>query len=347
MKLKALTLLAGALALSLAPTAVLAAGKTIAVSWKTFQEERWKIDEAAIKAVVEANGDTYVSTDAQGSAQKQAADIEALIGQNVDVILVVAYDSDAILPSIQKINDAGIKAIAYDVQFEDPNALYITFDNVGVGRIMAQEMIKVKPEGRYAFIKGDKGDPNATFLFQGMMEVLKDSIDSGKIQNVCETFTDGWKPDNAQKNMEQCLTATNNGVDAVLSENDGMASGVVAALDAQGLAGTVPVTGQDGDLAAINRVALGTQLVSVWKNSTDLGTVAANAAIKLAEGADPASIEGVAKFNGGAKGVEMNSILLAPTPITKDNIQVAIDAGHITKEQACAGVTAGSVAACP
>jgi D-xylose transport system substrate-binding protein len=347
MKLKTLTLLAGALLVSIAPTAVLAAGKTIAVSWKTFQEERWKIDEAAIKAVVEANGDTYVSTDAQTSASKQAADIESLISQGVDVILVVAYDSDAILPSIQKINDAGIKAIAYDVQFEDPNAVYITFDNVGVGRIMAQEMIKVKPEGRYAFIKGDKGDPNATFLFQGMMEVLKDSIDSGKIQNVCETFTDAWNPANAQKNMEQCLTSTNNGVDAVLSENDGMASGVVAALDAQGLAGTVPVTGQDGDLAAINRVALGTQLVSVWKNSVDLGTLAANVAIQLAAGADPASIEGMGKFSGGAKGVEMNSILLAPTPITKDNIQVAIDAGHITKEQACAGVTAGSVPACP
>ena len=346
MKIKQLTLVAAALLFSAAPTVVMAAGKTIAVSWKTFQEERWKIDEAAIKAVVEAAGDKYVSTDAQGSAQKQAADIESLISQGVDVILVVAYDSDAILPSIQKINDAGIKAIAYDVQFEDPNALYITFDNVGVGRIMAQEMLKVKPEGRYAFIKGDKGDPNATFLFQGMQEVLKDALGSGKVTNVCETFTDGWKPDNAQKNMEQCLTSTNNGVDAVLSENDGMASGVVAALDAQGLAGAVPVTGQDGDLAAINRVALGTQLVSVWKNSVDLGTVAANAALKLAEGADPTTIEGVAKFNGGAKGVEMNSILLAPTPITKENIQVAIDAGHITKEQACAGVAAGSVPAC-
>ena len=347
MKFKILTLLAGAILLSASSTAVMAAGKTIAVSWKTFQEERWKTDEAAIKAVVEAAGDTYVSTDAQGSAQKQAADIESLISQNVDVILVVAFDSDAILPSIQKINDAGIKAIAYDVQFEDPSALYITFDNVGVGRIMAQEMLKVKPEGRYAFIKGDKGDPNATFLFQGQMEVLKDAMDSGKVTNVCETFTDGWKPDNAQKNMEQCLSATNNGVDAVLSENDGMASGVVAALDAQGLAGTVPVTGQDGDLAAINRVALGTQLVSVWKNSTDLGTVAANAALALADGKDPASIEGVAKFNGGKNHVEMNSILLAPTPLTKDNLQVAIDAGHITKDQVCAGVTAGSVPACP
>ena len=168
MKIKTLTLLAGAAVVAFAPTAVLAAGKTIAVSWKTFQEERWKIDEAAIKAVVEAAGDSYLSTDAQGSAQKQAADIESLISQKPDVILVVAFDSDAILPSIQKINDAGIKSIAYDVQFEDPSALYITFDNVGVGRIMAQEMLKVKPEGRYAFIKGDKGDPNATFLFEGM-----------------------------------------------------------------------------------------------------------------------------------------------------------------------------------
>ncbi|HEV2518318.1 MAG TPA: substrate-binding domain-containing protein [Devosia sp.] len=346
MKFKILTLLAGAVLISASSTAVMAAGKTIAVSWKTFQEERWKTDEAAIKKVVEAAGDTYLSTDAQGSAQKQAADIESLISQKPDVILVVAYDSDAILPSIQKISDAGIKSIAYDVQFEDPNALYITFDNVGVGRIMAEETLKVKPEGRYAFIKGDKGDPNATFLFQGMQEVLKDALASGKVTNVCETFTDGWKPDNAQKNMEQCLTSTNNGVDAVLSENDGMASGVVAALDAQGMAGSVPVTGQDGDLAAINRVALGTQLVSIWKNSIDLGTTAANAAIALADGTDPTAIQGVAKFSGGKNGVEMNAILLAPTPITKENIQVAIDAGHITKEQACAGVAAGTVPAC-
>src|SRR5579863_6674311 len=93
----------------------LAKGHKIAVSWKTFQEERWKTDEAAIKKVVEAAGDTYISADAQGSAQKQAADIEGLIAQKVDVIMVVAYDSDAILPSIKKISDAGLKMIAYDV----------------------------------------------------------------------------------------------------------------------------------------------------------------------------------------------------------------------------------------
>jgi D-xylose transport system substrate-binding protein len=340
-------LIGSLLAATAMTSAAFAEGKTIAVSWKTFQEERWKTDEAAIKAVVEAAGDKYISTDAQGSAQKQAADIESLISQKVDVIMVVAFDSDAILPSIKAINDAGIKAIAYDVQFEDPNALYITFDNVGVGRLMGKTMLeKGKTEGNFAFIKGDKGDPNATFLFQGITEVLKPQMDAGKIKVACETFTDGWKPDGAQKEMEQCLTANNNKIDAVLSENDGMASGVVAALTAQGLAGQVPVTGQDGDKAALNRVALGTQLVSVWKDSRALGKVAAEAAVKLADGTAIDKLDGVTKFADGKNKVEMNAILLTPDPITKDNLGDVIDAGWITKDEACAGVAAGSVAAC-
>ncbi len=159
MKKFVLALAGAALAMSVSSSA-LAAGKTIAVSWKTFQEERWKTDEAAIKAVVEAAGDKYISTDAQGSAQKQAADIEGLIAQKVDVILVVAFDSDAILPSIQKISDAGIKSIAYDVQFEDPNALYVTFDNVGVGRINGQDHARKGQVGRQLRLhQGRQGRP--------------------------------------------------------------------------------------------------------------------------------------------------------------------------------------------
>ena len=347
MNRKFLTLAAGALVLGMSSMSAMAAGKTIAVSWKTYQEERWKTDEAAIRAVVEAAGDKLVTTDAQLSAQKQAADIESLISQKVDLIMVVAYDSDAILPSFKAASDAGVKMLSYDVLVEDPNALYVTFDNVGVGRLMAQTMVaKGKAEGNFAFIKGDKGDPNATFLFQGQMEVLKPLLDAGKIKNVCETFTDGWKPDNAQKNMEQCLTSTGNKVDAVVSENDGMASGVVAALDAQGLAGSVPVSGQDGDKAALNRVALGTQTVSVWKDARVLGKTAAEAAVAIAEGKDPATLPGVAKFSGGAKGVEVNAILISPDPITKDNLNDVIDGGWISKAEACAGVKAGSVAAC-
>jgi D-xylose transport system substrate-binding protein len=236
--------------------------------------------------------------------------------------------------------------IAYDVQIEHPAVLYMTFDNVGVGRLMAKEVLKVKDAGNFAIIKGDPGDPNATFLYNGMMEVLKPSIDSGKIKIVGEASSDGWKPENAQKNMEQILTANDNKVDAVLSENDGMAGGVVAALQAQGLAGTTPVTGQDGDKAALNRVALGTQTVSIWKDSRVLGKAAGEAAVKLADGADVASLPGVVKFNKGKKGVEMSSILLDPDPITKDTLDHVIDAKWISKEEACAGVKKGTVKAC-
>ena len=211
---------------------------------------------------------------------------------------------------------------------------------------MAAAILKAKPEGNYAFVKGDKGDPNSTFLFAGITEVLKSAMDSGKIKNVGETFTDGWKPDNAQKNMEQILTKNNNKVDAVVSENDGMGGGVVAALTAQGLAGSVPVSGQDGDHAAINRIALGTQTVSVWKDSRDLGRVAGLAALDLAAGKKLTDIEGVKPFSGGAKHVTVSGILLNPLAVTKENLNVIVEKGWITKAEVCAGVKAGSVAFC-
>lgn len=336
---------AAMLSASFAGTAF-AAGKTIGVSWKIFQEERWKRDEAVIKGIVEANGDRYISADAQGSAAKQLTDVESLISQGADVLMIVPFDSEAILPAVDKASAEGIPMIAYDVQIEHKDSLYITFDNVGVGRLMAKTMLaKGKTEGNFAFIKGDQGDPNATFLFEGIMEVLKPSIDSGKIKNVGEAFTDGWKPENAQRNMEQMLTANNNNIDAVISENDGMAGGAVAALAAQGMAGNVPVTGQDGDLAALNRVARGTQLVSVWKDSRALGKVAAEAALMLSEGKKMTDVPGVAPFSGGKRGVTVNSILLAPTAVTKDNMNVVIDAGWISKAAACEGAQAG-VAGC-
>ncbi len=325
---------------------VLAKDKIIGVSWKIFQEERWKTDEAIIKKIVEDNGDKYISSDAQGSAAKQLTDVESLISQGANVLLIVPYDSEAIMPAVEKAASEGIPMIAYDVQIEHPSVLYMTFDNVGVGRLMAQELLKVKDAGNFAIIKGDAGDPNATFLYQGIIEVLKPNIDAGKIKIVGEASSDGWKPENAQKNMEQILTANNNAVDAVLSENDGMAGGVVAALQAQGLAGTVPVTGQDGDKAALNRVAQGTQLVSVWKDSRALGKIAAEAALMLSEGKDMSAIPNVGKFSGGARGVEVNAVLLTPTAVTKDNLQAVIDAGWVDKATVCAGVAAGSVAAC-
>ena len=324
-------------------SAALAEGMRVGVSWASFQEERWKIDEAAMVAAIEANGNTYVSADAQSSAAKQLTDIEALITQGADALIINAWDKDAIGPAIEKAANEGIPVIGYDRLIEDARTFYLTFDNKGVGSIIAETVVGVQGGGNYAIIKGDPGDPNAAFLLEGMMEVIGDDVASGKIKIVGEAFSDGWKPENAQKNMEQILTANNNNVDAVLSENDGMAGGVVAALAAQGL--VIPVGGQDGDHAAINRVARGTQTVSVWKDARQLGKAAGEIAAALAAGTDMGAIEGASIFDGGANGVEMNAILLSPTPITRETLNVAIDAGHISKEAACAGAIAG-VAAC-
>jgi D-xylose transport system substrate-binding protein len=338
--------MAGAAILVSMNTATMAANLVVGVSWSNFQEERWKTDEAAIKKALEAAGAKYISADAQSSAAKQLTDVESLISQGANALIVLAQDSDAIGPAIEKATAEGIPVVGYDRLIENPEAFYITFDNKEVGRMQAQGVFKAKPEGNYVFIKGSSSDPNADFLFAGQMEVLKAAVDAGKIKNVGEAYTDGWKPENAQKNMEQFLTKNNNKVDAVVASNDGTAGGAIAALDAQGLAGSVPVSGQDADKAALNRVALGTQTVSVWKDSRELGKTAAEIALALASGKKMTEIPNVQTFNGGPKKQAMQSVFLKPLPITKDNLDVVIKAGWISKAEACQGVKAGAVAAC-
>ena len=146
--------------------------------------------------------------------------------------------------------------------------------------------------------------------------------------------------------MEQILTKNNNKVDAVVASNDGTAGGAIAALAGQGMAGSVPVSGQDGDHAALNRIALGTQTVSVWKDARELGKKAVEVAALLADGKKMSDIPGIVKFSGGPKKVEMNSMFLAPIPITRDNLGVVIDAGWIKKDEICQGVKPGTVKVC-
>jgi D-xylose transport system substrate-binding protein len=332
---------------SAAPGGSAAAGDcTVGMSWNNYQEERWaKWDEPAIKAAIEAGGGTYTSNDAKSSAETQATNVENLITQGADVVIILAEDDVAIKPSVTSAIGEGVPVIAYDRLIEDPGVLYITFDNIEVGRMQAREIFKLVPEGRYAIIKGNEADANARFLRDGYEEIIGEAVKAGDIEIVGETFTDGWKPDVAQTNMEQILTSADNDVDAVLSENDGMAGGVIAALEAQGLAGDVPVSGQDGDQAALNRVALGTQTVDVWKDARELGKAAGEAAIALCANTDVSAVAGTAPFTT-PDGNEVSSILLEPLPILQENLNEVVDAGWITKEALCAGVTDTSVAAC-
>jgi D-xylose transport system substrate-binding protein len=233
----------------------------------------------------------------------------------------------------------GISVIAYDRLIQDKDVFYLTFDNVEVGRMQAQGVLKKKPAGNYVFIKGAPTDPNADFLHKGQLEVLDPAIKAGKIKVVGEQYTEGWAPEVAQRNMEQILTKNNNKVDAVVASNDGTAGGVVAALRAQNLVG-IPVSGQDGDIAALNRVGLGEQTVSVFKDARKLGEAAGTVAMQLAKGKKPKDVAGTVTWAEGTKKIPMTSMFLKPVPITSDNLDYVISAGWATKDQVCKGVVA-------
>ena len=317
----------------------------VGVAWATSQEERYKLrDEPAVKGAVEAGGGTYLSGgDAQNKADIQATQIATLLASNINVLVINAVDPVAVLPSMQAAIDAGIPVIAYDRELENAKALFLTHDNVLVGHMIADAVTKVQPTGNYVIIKGDKTQTNPIFLRNGMEEVLKPLTDSGAIKIVAEEFTPDWKAEAAQTEMENILTAHPD-VNAVLSENDNMATGVTAALGGNA-DGKVKIGGQDGDTFALNRVALGTQVVSVWKNSIELGQAAGKAALELCKNPDITKVTG-AKASKTAGGLDSYSLLLNPVPITKDNLQVVLDANWITKDVLCKGVTAGSVAGC-
>ncbi|HMG24435.1 MAG TPA: D-xylose ABC transporter substrate-binding protein [Kofleriaceae bacterium] len=311
--------------------------QTVGVSWSNFQEERWKRDEAAMKAAIEKAGGKYISADAQGSNEKQIADIENLITRGAKVLVVLAWDADAVLPAVKAARTEGIPVIAYDRLIQDKDVFYLTFDNVEVGRMQAQGVFKQQPTGSYVFIKGAPTDPNADLLHKGQLDVLSAAIKAGKIKVVGEQYTEGWAPEAAQRNMEQILTKNNNKVDAVVASNDGTAGGVVAALRSQNLVG-IAVSGQDGDIAALNRVALGEQTVSVFKDARKLGDAAGTVAVQLVKGKKPKDIAGTVTWAEGSKKIAMTSLFLKPVPITSDNLDYVISAGWTTKDQVCKGV---------
>ncbi len=342
-----------------------AAACTVGVSWNNFQQPRWAAhDQPNIKDTVEAGGGTYIDKDANLSNEQQLTDVDTLISQGANVLILLAQDNKAILPALQKAKDAGIPVIAYDRLIEDASILYITFDNVAVGKAEADAILKKVPEGNYVLIKGDPGDPNAsTFLPQGWDEAgLKAAVDAGKIKILNGpdgTFTDAWKTEKAQQNMEAIIdkaVSDGNKIDAILAENDSTALGVVGALTAKNY-GFPPLSGQDGDPANLNNVALGKQYVDVWKNANELGKAAGAAALELCKGTAMASLAlpdgfidaSVAPAAGltaqsftTPSGVAVSSFILQPTPLTAENLQLAVDGKQISKEDLCKGVDAAT-----
>jgi D-xylose transport system substrate-binding protein len=345
-----------------------AAACTVGVSWNNFQQPRWAAtDQPNIKKTVEDGGGTFIEADANLSNEQQLTDVDTLISQGAKVLILLAQDQNAILPAVQKAKDEGIPIIAYDRLIEDPAILYITFDNVKVGEAEAAAVLAKVPTGNYVLIKGDPGDPNAsTFLPQGWDNAgLKAKVDSGdiKVLNGPDgTFTAAWKTETAQSNMEAIIdkaVADGNKIDAILAENDSTALGVVGALTAKSY-GYPPLSGQDGDKANLNNVALGRQYVDVWKNSNELGKAAGAAALELCKGTAMASLtlpdglldptvapaDGLTAKDFTTPGNNtVKSFILQPTPLTAENLNLVIDGGWITKEELCAGVDVAAATA--
>src|SRR3954451_12597948 len=346
------------------------AGCTVGVSWNNFQQPRWAAhDKPNIQKTIEAQGGKYIDADANLSNEQQATDIDTMISKGAKVLIVLAQDPKLVLPSVAKAKAAGIPVIAYDRLIEDPSVLYITFDNVLVGQAEADAIIKKVPKGNYVLIKGDPGDPNAkTFLPQGWDQAgLKDKVASGDIKIIGPadgTYTDAWKTEKAQSNMEAIIdaaNAANQKIDAILAENDSTALGVVGALTGKSY-GYPPLSGQDGDTANLQNVAQGKQYVDIWKNANELGKTAGAAALALCAGGKMDSLKlpdglidpKVAPAAGlTAKpfttpgGNTVSSFILQPTPITADNLQVVIDGKQISKADLCKGVDAAKApAAC-
>ena len=345
-----------------------ASGCVVGVSWNNFQQPRWAAhDKPNIQKTVEAGGGSYIDADANLVNEQQLTDVDTLISKGAKVLIVLAQDGKAILPALKKAADAGIPVIAYDRLIEDPSVLYITFDNVLVGKAEADAIIKKVPKGNYVLIKGDPGDANAsTFLPAGWDQAgLKDKVASGDIKIVGPaegTFTDAWKTEKAQSNMEAIIdkaVADGTKIDAILAENDSTALGVVGALTSKSY-GFPPLSGQDGDPANLNNVALGKQYVDVFKNANELGKAAGAAALKLC--ADPKTLgltlpDGlvdttVAPTAGLTAqdfktpgGTTVKSFILQPTPLTAETLQVAVDAGQISKADLCKGVDATAATA--
>ena len=349
---------------------------SVAVSWNNFQQPRWAAkDKPNIQETVEAGGGTYTDADADLDTEQQLTDIETFVNQGVDVLILLAQNNQAVLPGVEQAKAAGIPIIAYDRLVEDPDLLYITFDNVGVGEAEAEAMFEAVPEGTYVLIKGDPGDPNAsTFLPQGWDNAgLQEKIDAGDITIFDDQFTDAWDTETARDNMEAIIDAANDAgtqIDAVLAENDSTAVGVVQALQNKNY-DAIPVSGQDGDTANLQYVAQGLQYVDVWKDANELGKVAGAAALQLCEGTAMADItlpdglinDEVAPEAGltaapfttpGTDGEpdsgdenEITSFILKPQPVTADNLDLIIDSGWLTKDELCEGVDPASApAAC-
>ncbi len=262
-----------------------AADIKIGVSFSDFETERWPVEAELMKNLAAEQGAEVIVQAANHDAKLQNDQIENMVLQGVDVIIIIAEDGAAAASAVASAAADGIPCIAYDrLVKSDKLAAYISFDNVAVGRAQGEGVIKRVNKGKFVLLGGSPTDNNAILFRKGQMEAVQPLIDSGDIEVVADQWVENWAPANATKLMENILTAANNEVDAVVASNDGTALGALQAMKAQGLAGKVPISGQDATEAGCKSIVEGELSMTVFKDVRLLTPMAIEMAVQLAKG---------------------------------------------------------------
>ena len=289
----------------------------IGFAMDTLKEERWVRDRDAFEAHCRKMNVDCVITVADNKADKQANDVDNLLTQGVDALVIAPHDATQAASMVDKAKAKGIPVISYDRLINsDKIDLYISHQVPVIGRKIAEYALKERPEGNYVMVYGAGTDNNAVIMKNEQLKVLQPAIDSGKIKIVADNFTPDWKPEEALKMAENALTQNNDNIQAFVVSNDGMAGGVVSALEKKGLAGKILVTGQDAALDGLQRIAQGTQSMTVYKPIIPLASQAVEAAVKLAR---KETLQTTPFMNDQIK-KEIPAILLEVTVVDKNNL---------------------------
>jgi len=319
-----------------AATAVPPAAKIkIGLSFSDFATERWKKESDQMTQLLQAKGYDVVVQEANHDVKAQNDQIDTMVAQGVKGLIVVAEDGDAAVTSVDKAAAAGVKVIAYDRLIKTSKiAAYLSFDNVEVGRQQALGVMTAlglpgsttwtsANPAKVVQLAGSPTDNNATLFTKGQTEVLQPYVDSGVIKIVAKQGVDNWDAANAEKLMENILTAQGNKIDAVVASNDGTALGALQAMKAQGLAGKVPISGQDATADGCNSIVKGELTVSIMKDIRNLAPQAVDLMDSLLKGQ---AVSGLKQFTlaeltvDPSKTGNVSSLFLPVQQITKDNV---------------------------
>jgi D-xylose transport system substrate-binding protein len=294
----------------------------IGFAMDTLKEERWVRDRDAFKKRCDELGVDCIVTVADGVAERQAADVDTMLTQNIDVLVIAAHDATQAVSMVDKAKAKGIPVISYDRLINsDKIDLYISHQVPVIGQKMAEYALQHVPKGNYVLINGAPTDNNASIMEKSEMAVLKPAIDRGDIKIVAEESAKDWLRDEALKIMENALIKGNNDIQAVIAQNDGTAQGAIGAIETKGLAGKILVTGQDAEKASLQSIAEGKQTMTVYKPIIPLASGAVEAAIKLAK-KEP--LTGTTMFMNDKLNKEVPAILLEVITVDKSNMMDTI-----------------------